>query len=208
MRFKHLLISAALCVSSAVQAAPSLAFLIDGDTFAQPFRIDNNSGGGEMVTRFALDLSTITTPGGAFCFDTVAGGPCRFTGGAGPFSPVGGTDVTTGLIGPVVVPDAAQLLDISFTDFDAGEFFSWDIDVDQIGAPNSTVTGDQMVGATATVDFNDGTRLFGVIGTVVGNPDAGQFVVTGVGRVVPEPGSLLLVGSAALALALARRRAH
>ena len=63
-----------------------------------------------------------------------------------------------------------------------------------------------MVGATATVDFSDGTRLFGVISAVAGNSDAGQFVVTGVGRAVPEPGSLLLVGSAAFALALTRRR--
>lgn len=159
-----------------------------------------------MVTRFALDLSTITTPGGAFCYDTVAGGPCRFAGSAGAFSPAGGTDVITGLIGPVVVADASQLLDISFADFDAGEFFRWDIDVDQIGATSSAVTGDEMVGATATVDFSDGTRLFGVISAVAGNSDAGQFVVTGVGRAVPEPGSLLLVGSAAFALALTRRR--
>jgi hypothetical protein len=43
-----------------------------------------------------------------------------------------------------------------------------------------------------TIDFSDGQRLLGVLSAVDGNPDASQFVVTGVTvtPTVPVPGRL------------------
>ena len=176
------------CVTSA-SATPILSFLIDGNTFTQPFSITNSSDAGELVTRFQLDISPPS-----MVFDTAAGGPPG-NGTAGvPFTPVGGTDGITGLVGPVVVADGTSLLDISFTDFDPTETFSWDIDVDGASGSPITVNGDDLIGSLATVDFSNGQRLFGSLVAVPGNSDASTFTVTGVGTIaVPEPNTLALL---------------
>lgn len=198
--------ASALLVSSAAQAVPSLSFLIDGDTFNNPYSITNNSTVGESVTRFILNLATIPV-GGPYCFDTVYLGPCNSTNQLDtPFSPRGGTDLTTGMVAPVSVPDGTQLLDIAFTDFGVGETFSWDIDVDSTSA--FSVFGNNLIGATAFVDFSDGQRLIGTLQAVLGNSDASQFTVTGIVPTpdVPEPGTLTLMGLALAAMVGARRR--
>jgi hypothetical protein len=72
--FTALVFAATTALSGAAQAIPSLSFIIDGDTFNNPYRITNNSSAGESVTRFILNLGTIGA-GGPFCFDTVYLGP-------------------------------------------------------------------------------------------------------------------------------------
>ncbi|HEV2612844.1 MAG TPA: PEP-CTERM sorting domain-containing protein [Noviherbaspirillum sp.] len=191
--------------AGAAQAIPSLSFIIDGDTFNNPYSITNNSTAGETVTRFSLNLGTIPS-GGPFCFDTVNGGPCNPSPQSPtPFSPVGSTGVTTGLTSPAVVSDGAQILDLFFNDFNPGETFSWNIDIDSASA--FTTLGSQLIGATAFVDFSNGQRLLGSLLAVAGNPDATQFTVTGVvpvGR-VPEPSTMALMALAGLAF-LRRRK--
>lgn len=194
-----------ISVCGPLHAAPILAFLIDGDTFTQPFRITNSSTAGETVLRFQLDLSPIP-----FVFDTVNGGS-PFNGTIGtPFTPVSGSDTTTGLIGPVIVPDGSTLLDISFSHFASGESFLWRIDVDgnvANGGNPVTVNGDDLIGAIARIDFSDGQRLNGLIVAVPGNADAGQFLVTSVTKTVPEPTSLAVwcLGVAGFARTASRR---
>lgn len=195
-------------VSMAASATPILGFIIDGDTYTQGFSINNSSDGGEFVTRFQLDISATGT-----CFDTVTTpgdnvSPCGFTNsGAVPFTPQGGTGTTTGLVGLPVIADGATLLDLFFTDFNPGEIFSWAIDVD-FNNGSSTVFGNQLIGALATIDFSDGQRLLGVLSAVPGNADASQFVVTGITSTpsdIPTPSTLALLGLCIAGLAFRRK---
>jgi hypothetical protein len=194
---------ALLICGPVAEATPMLSFIIDGNTFTQPFSITNVSDGGEQVVGFHLDLAGV-----GLVYDPVDGGaPGNGTLGT-PFAAVGGSDVTTGLT-PVVIPDGATILDLAFGHFEAGETFSWDIDVDHgTNMNNVTIYGSEMIGALAYVDFSDGQTLPGVLAAVHGNCDASQFIVTGIVPTdpVPEPGTLLLLGSGLVGFAARRRR--
>ena len=203
------LVAFAVMAVPSAHAVPSLSFVIDGDTFAQPFAITNASDAGEKVLRFQLDLLTVT--GEALVYDTVTGAPPNTSIGH-DFAPVGGTDVTTGLVplpGSPKVADGSTLLDIHFTGFDPGETFQWDIDIDAADGSPTTVTGDMMVGAQALIDFDDGQRLTGVLTPLHSNPDASVFEVTGTEPtpdVIPEPTTVALSLMGLGALTARRRR--
>ena len=196
-----------------VRGDDGLYFIVDGDTWLQPYSITNTSTGTEKVTRFQLDLSTVTT-GRAILFDTIGGTPPPNTSSGQDFAPVSPTDIQTGLVplvGSPKVPDGATLLDISFTDFDPGETFTWLIDVDPAdGIPPSTITGAQMIGSTGLVDFDDGLRLTGFLAAVPGNDDAAEFTVSGIGPIpggeIPEPSTFLIWSLGLLGLLLYRRK--
>ena len=210
--FKSIVASTTLFVAAAPALADGrLSFVIDGDTFSQPFRIDNTSTAGETVLRFGLNLA-----GTGYAFDTVFGGGPQ-TGfpdnAATPFASVGGSGALTGLVGPVTVSDTATSFVLNFTDFNVGEAFRWNIDVDPLTSDPGrgvTVFGNNLIGATAFVDFSNGLRANGVLGAVAGSTQASAFSVT---SVVVTPGvpelstwAMMLIGFAGLGLASRRRQ--
>lgn len=207
---KKIAVTSALLLGAtgAAHAIPSASFIIDGDTFSNPFTFSNTSDAGEFITGFTIDISTVVGP--AVCFDTVSAGPCNdnMNQGAGQFSAANGTAGPTGLVASPTVADGATTFSLSFTDFGVGDVFSFDIDVDFAGAGSVTVNGDDLIGATGFFDFSDGQRLTGVFDAVVGNNDASAFRVTGIDRIpVPAPASLVLLGLGLFGLGVARRRA-
>jgi len=175
----------ALAMAAPAQANGSLFFLIEGDTFTQPFSITNNSTAGETVLGFGFDLS-----GTGLVFDPVSGGPPGNGSGGTPFTPLGVTDVSTGLILPVNVVDGSTFFSMSFINFTVGKTFSWLLDVDPANpAASPSVFGNNLIGAAVYVDFSNGLRGSGFLQAVPGNEDASQLVINTFTETpaVPEP---------------------
>jgi hypothetical protein len=152
-----------------------LLFLISGNTFGQPFSITNTSQPGIQLTSFNLDLS----PAGVV-WDTVEPGASL------PFQPQGGSDLLTGLqtingnpwpnaLPGGGLPDDQGVIDMTYTNFDATETFSWLADVDLAGFGASPVFGNDLIGSTVTVAFSDGSVILGALFAVAGDPTASQF---------------------------------
>ena len=186
-----------MSMAAPAQADGNLFFLIDGDTFTQPFAITNNSTAGETVLEFGFDLT-----GTGVVFDPVDLGPPGNGTLGTPFTPLGGSEVTTGLVNPVSVIDGSSFFSMNFTDFDVGETFTWLLDVDPADpfAPSPTIFGNDLIGAQVYVDFSNGLRGSGAIVAVAGNDDAGQLVITTFTPTpaIPEPSTwaLMISGTA------------
>ncbi|MEP1200806.1 VPLPA-CTERM sorting domain-containing protein [Tateyamaria sp.] len=193
-----------IALAGAAAATPSLDFIIDGNTFTQPFSFTNNSTGGEQIVGFGINLA-----GTDLVFDTATGGIPNSTIGV-PFTPVGGSGVTTGLIGAPSVPDGATVFSIAFNDFGVGESFQFDIDVDGASGSPVTVPGNLMIGATAFADFSDGQRVTGIFAAITGNSDASGFMATGITQTpavpLPAAGWMLLAGLGGLGVFGRRKR--
>ena len=151
-----------------------LTFLESGNTF--PFgggqgawSITNSSDPGVDITSFHFD----TTPAGKI-YNTV-------TGGSFPFTPYNGTDTLTGLqtvdgtaVPPYpnnVVPDYSSVLDLTFNNFNSGETFSWDVDMDDTPGQDSSVFGNDLIGSQVAVTFSGGLFLSGTMQPVAGTFD-------------------------------------
>lgn len=195
-----------LAAAAAIVAVPSLAqakggvtFLIVGDTYSRPFSFSNTSDAGEKLVGFGFDLSTITHSN--YVFDTTGTQSQRF-------APVGTSAALTGLVSVPVVPDQAKSFSLAFNDFDVGEQFQFDIDVD-LGAANTSIHGDDLIGARVWFDYSDGTRAEGFLRAVPGQSNASTFVTERIiTSGVPEPASwALMIGGFGLAgVALRQRR--
>ncbi|PZQ64099.1 MAG: hypothetical protein DI570_06635 [Phenylobacterium zucineum] len=200
MKVLSVLAAAALAVSapSLAHAKGGVTFLINGDTAVQPFRFTNTSDAGERIVGFGFNLATV--PGDPFYFDTTGSGSSQFTVSAT-------VAAATGLVASPVVPDGAKSFSLAFTDFDAGEQFAFDIDVDRI-LGSATVVGNQLIGAEVWFDFSDGTRALGYLRAVPGQARASTFVTERIiNTAVPEPATwALMIGGFGLAGAALRQR--
>lgn len=195
-----------MSIAAPAQADGNLFFLIDGDTFTQPFAITNNSTAGETILEFGFNLA-----GTGVVFDPVDFGPPGNGTFGTAFTPLGGSDVTTGLVNPVTVVDGSSFFSMNFTDFDVGETFSWLLDVDPADpfAPTPTIFGSDLIGALVYVDFSNGLRGSGSIVAVAGNDEAGQLVINTFTPTppIPEPSTwALMISGFGLAGAALRRR--
>ncbi|PZQ62569.1 MAG: hypothetical protein DI570_10265 [Phenylobacterium zucineum] len=183
----------ALTAPQAAQAKGGVTFVVAGNTATQPFGFTNSSDAGERITGFGFDISTTTSR--THIFDTEGGSST-------PFTPVGGSDVLTGLTALPVIPDNAQAFSLAFDDFDVGETFLFNIDIDSLNS--STVFGNALIGARVWFAFSDGSRLRGTL--QAGDAwDASMFVADT--AAVPEPGAwaLMILGFGAAGAALRRR---
>ena len=140
------------------------------------FQLTNTSDVGVQITSVSIDLSTGVLPD--MVFDPIgAGGDDT----AQVFTPGG----TAGAVGLVVPTDPAtdpfsqprnggfDVITLDFTDFDAGETFQFSTDVDPNsiqGVPGAgaagAVSGYELMGATVTVTFSDGTYTETTVGTL------------------------------------------
>lgn len=177
--------STGLSIIDNVGAVPNVGinFLIDGSTGAQPFFVTNTSAFGFDITSFNLNLAPINFGFGPV-FNTVGQGSQVFT-------PQFNTDLVTGLsavngmMGPnfsTAVLDGSQLLDIDFSDFNPSETFVFDIDLNANAFSTSNVVGNNLIDGAVSVDFNNGSTLFGTLQAVAGNPDAATFVANTISR--------------------------
>lgn len=186
--FKNTIIAiACTVVTSTASATPIVSFFIDGNTYFNSFKLENGSTESEMISSATIDFSGL----GVF-FDTVDGGAGNSSEGR-QFTPVGGSDITTGLLTPVVVADGATMFEMFFNDFNSGESIIWDIDVDFLPSP-TRVDGDDLIGGIVTINFVSGDVLTGILSPVSGNSDASEFIATSfVSAVsVPEPTGIAL----------------
>ena len=190
--------ASALALPSVAHADGGLTFIIDGDTFNNPYTITNSSTAGETVLGFGISLID------PFLFDTETGGPGMAAGT--PFTPQGGSDVLTGYTGPAVFADGSTSIDFTFNDFSVGESFSWLIDVDSDTAV--TVFGNELIGSTGYADFSNGLRGLGIFEAVAGNDQASQFTIQTFLPTpsVPEPAiwAFMILGFGAIGTAMRR----
>jgi hypothetical protein len=172
-----------------------------------------------------LQSVTITLPPSYF-FDTTSAGPGSLVWQ--DFNATGGTDLLTGLTsvspGTAAARNGANALTLQFANFlPANGPFTFDIDVD--GTPPggcsgffaflcvaaqaldaSLVNGSEIAGTLVSLQFGgqgfEPVVLQTSLQNLGGNNASGQFA----GQIVPEPGSLLLMGTALAGIWLTRRR--
>jgi hypothetical protein len=167
------------------------------------FIVANESLGGERLTQLRIDLSTALFPD--MVFD--------------PFGAAGDTvaknvsvDVREGLSfnGHTFEGDhdgGFDALVLNFANFDRGDRFEFSVDVDPtsitgVGAPgpmeSGSVAGLELVGATITATFDDGSTLAGQLWRVPTNADPNHSGAVALLRPgLPERPALELVGVAA-----------
>lgn len=198
---KLALIATMICSSANASAALIVTLDIDGNTAFNPFTLISSASNTANITSFTFDLSTL-----GLVFDPETGG--TFANGNGvAFTPRSNSDSITGLVAPYDVTDGATIFTQFFTDFNPGESFIWDIDVDFLSGVNR-VDGDDLIGALLSISFDDGTIIDGIFEGIPGNADASGFVAVSFSNVnaVSEPAPIALLVLSLALMSLRGRR--
>jgi hypothetical protein len=158
-KMKYLLVLTVGIVSTSAIATPIFDFEMTGNTVYKPFSITNLSTNGEFIRSFTLDISGL-----GYVFDTLdKDGTTTYSK---PFTANSGSGDVTGVLASSGADDNSTLLRAFFSDFNAGETFLFDIDVDLLGKNRTPIYGNQLIGSLLTVEFTDGMALSGSLGGV------------------------------------------
>ncbi len=156
------------------------------DSAPDDFTITNTSPDAYDITTLVIDFSSVTTAPVTFDETDFAFAPGS--------EPVGFQSYT--------IPPGSDSITLTFNDFDAGESFTFTIDVDD---NNSRVDSDRIAGATVTATFDvSGTPTNVIALMVAGGPNDTTWANSA--TVVPEPGTLVLVSLGLAGLAWTGRR--
>jgi hypothetical protein len=156
------------------------------DSGPDDFTITNTSPDAYDITILVIDFSSVTTA------------PVTFDETDFAFTP--GSELV-GFQG-YTIPAGLDSITLTFNDFDAGESFTFTIDVDD---SNPRVDSDNIAGATVTATFDvSGTPTNVAALMMAGGPNDTTWANST--TVVPEPGTLVLVSLGLAGLAWTGRR--
>lgn len=185
-------VSTGLSINNNTGAPQNLGvdFLIDGMVNVSPFAITNTSDPGLNISNITWQLadngfsSPVFNTAGArsIPFAEVQGFTSDFTG----LNSVNGAPVFQSNMS---IPDNSDLLSMGFSDFNPNELFEFVIGLDPFDTggfnigPIPPVFGNDLIGSTLIVDFENGAQATGTLNAVTGNDDAAMFEVTSTNQI-------------------------